>query len=289
MKALLVALLPLSAAAADITPDTACGAPGVGIGAHGQTLEMARPGMRVDEGGRWVQCDRPCVPPSGATNALRTWSVGNNRCTSADRAATNTTHPARDQVLKHGAFGTWKQWMGPMRGQLVEWCDDGTRTVVAATCAPATQCDYAIRFDRAVYEGGRQVRRTYIYDARPAAARVPIGATVDAVAADGARWPVTCKAGDLVAPQELPSPVAPAASRPAPVALPGCGPQTLTRGGLTTVYSGPRVDEGRTVIVRLGLRYMPAWCRDGRLSLDPPTVTPETAASSAEAWRSGIR
>ena len=108
---------------------------------------------------------------------------------------------------------------------------------------------------------------------------------MNAVAADGARWPVTCKAGDLLAPQELPRPAAPAASRPAPVVLPGCGPQTLTRDGLTTVYSGPRVDEGRTVIVRLGMRYMPAWCRDGRLSLDPPTVTPESAASSADAWR----
>ena len=49
----------------DITPGTACGAPGVGVLPAGARVARAEPGWRVDDRGRWVECDRPCIPPAG--------------------------------------------------------------------------------------------------------------------------------------------------------------------------------------------------------------------------------
>lgn len=85
-----------------------------------------------------------------------------------------------------------------------------------------------------------------------------------------------------------PAPPASVASAPAVVAPPapvdpGCGRQTLRRGGLTAVYPGPVLTEGASSTVRLGLRYVPVWCRDGRLTFDAPVLTSEQAASAAKA------
>lgn len=262
------------------TPNSVCGAEGVGLDPVSHAIVRRQtPGYRVDERGNWVECDRPCIPAAGQGEAFRTWSVGPHQCTTFDSYASDAGNRARDRVLRHGEFGYWQQWLGQMRGHLIEQCDDGRRSAVSVTCEPATHCDTSIRIER---DGV-----AYSYDARPSERRVPLGATVDALSDDGRRWPVACVDGDLVAPTVLPPPPpAVRPSAPAAPAEPGCGPQTIRRGGQTAVYAGPRVAEGGSVVVRLGMRYVPVWCRAaGRMSLDPPALTRERAASAADAWR----
>jgi hypothetical protein len=168
-----------------ITPGTACGAPGVGV-AHGGNYRVARhePGWRVDDSGHWTECDRPCVPPGATASDYRTWSVGPHRCTTRIRSGVGR----RDETIRHGEATTWRQWTGSMRGELIERCDDGVRSVVAVTCAPARQCDTSWSSDG------------YTYDGR--VAPVALGEYAQALAADGTTRRLRCVAGSWVeAPQ----------------------------------------------------------------------------------------
>lgn len=226
---------PASAASAPPTPTPgmACGAGGIGYGSSGK-LVARKPGeapdLRIDAVGVWQLC-KPCLPAK--PEAFRTWAA----CTSALANDSNPASPARDRVLQHGETGSWRQWTGPMRGHLIESCSDGTRTVVAASCAPATECDTR----REVTIDGK----SYAYDARPRHARVPVGGYAQAVAADGTTLRLQCVAGSLaVAPEVAPTP------RPTTTAKPiTCGSQSLNAGQWRWVYVGARVDIGAVVTV----------------------------------------
>lgn len=214
-----------------VTPDTACGARGIGRDANTfEVVEMASAGHRVDSTGTWVACDRPCTPERFAT----TWTVAGNTC----------TVPLPTEAVLHSRTSYRQQWQGPMRGQLVERCVDQAPVLLGATCAPATHCTTEYKFDR---DGVR-----YVYDARPVGAAVPVGRTVDAIGPDKQRWPLSCVAGDWVFPLALPTAptIRVAASAPAL----WCGAQTFNAGapGRTVKwrYSGPRVQFGAEVAVR---------------------------------------
>lgn len=213
---------PAASAVADglaVTPGTACGAPGVGR-VDGRGVEKGqRPGRRVDESGRWVDCDRACEP--ARPEAFRTWSQGDAVCTTYSRYASSPTHPARDRGLVHGELGRWEQWQGAMRGALTELCLDGQRKVLAATCAPATHCATVWARDGLVYDG------------RQRAAAVPLGGFATATSSDGRSVRIQCVAGDWMA-------------------TPQCQPgqevtRTYTWQRRVYRYSGPPVDVGARV------------------------------------------
>jgi hypothetical protein len=67
-----------------------------------------------------------------------------------------------------------------MRGTLIERCDDGVRSVVATTCAPAVACDTYWADDGFAYDG-----RT---------APVPVGQYAHARASDGESRRIKCVA-----------------------------------------------------------------------------------------------
>lgn len=233
----------------DITPGTACGAPGVGVLPAGARVARAEPGWRVDDRGRWVECDRPCIPPAGQHEAVRVWSEGPHTCTSLLRSSGQSSgHPSRDRVLRHGELGAWQQWTGAMRGRLVEQCEDGTRAVRQSTCAPATHCDTAW--------GGSD---GLSYDGRQRGAAVPLGGYAQASAPDGRTRRIQCVAG-------------------AWVESPQCGAgQTVVRRYSTETrkyrYDGGPVDIGTKVRAeQVEVRY-----RDGRVVADPGE------------WRNSIR
>jgi hypothetical protein len=232
-----------------ITPGTACGAPGVGVLPAGARVARAEPGWRVDDRGRWVECDRPCIPPAGQHEAVRVWSEGPHTCTSLLRSSGQSSgHPSRDRVLRHGELGAWQQWTGAMRGRLVEQCEDGTRAVRQSTCAPATHCDTAW--------GGSD---GLSYDGRQRGAAVPLGGYAQASAPDGRTRRIQCVAG-------------------AWVESPQCGAgQTVVRRYSTETrkyrYDGGPVDIGTKVRAeQVEVRY-----RDGRVVADPGE------------WRNSIR
>jgi len=186
--ALLMALPALAA--------TECGQPGTGKIADGtvqtRTAEQAR-GTFVADDGFWTLCppskaappSAPCVPQ---TTSFREWSQGPYNCTTADGYASSSDSPARDRVLLHGQSGMWRQWQGPMRGALIERCNDGVRTVVTAFCSPTTHCDVRVEIHRR--------GESYVYDAR-GGGRVPVGGTVQAVAASGKTMALQCVQGDF--------------------------------------------------------------------------------------------
>lgn len=205
------------------TPDTKCGAEGIGIGSDNSVSKRKEAGWRVDSKGFWIQCDRPCAPIEGQVTDFLTWKQGDNECTTRDAYQSNPSSPARNRMLGHHELGVWEQWHGPMRGRLHEWCDDSKRTRTLATCAPATECDTKIEH---FHEG-----KTFVYDARPENARVPNGKSVELKAGDGTTWPVTCVAGDWRIPIERPAPPPP----PRPPVAPICMAQTF----LADVYGLP--------------------------------------------------
>ena len=119
------------------------------------------------------------------------------------------------------------------------------------------------------------MRRGVTYEINGRRNEVPNGPDADAVSLDGRRWPVRCEAGDWVAPEVLPTVKPSPAVRPPPVALPGCGPQTVSLGALATYYGGPRVPEGGSTTLRVGLRVVALYCVDGKLQTERPgPVTP---------------
>jgi hypothetical protein len=276
---------------ADVTP-TACGEGGIGeiySGDRAGQIERraGKHGQRVNASGFW---EAGCTPPAAVAPRApapcipveygkpRTWTAGGYTCTTAPARPgySGVDDPRLDQVLIHGAYGVWRQTEGGMRGLLVEQCDDGRRAQRVATCQPATHCDTQITVDR---DGV-----SYTYDGRPAGAGVPAGGRVDAVAADGRRWPVACVDGDWRPALALapPVPALPAAASRPP--LSGCGPQTVVLNGRISGYGGPRVEAGTGVVVWFGMRAVGLVCTSsGKLA--PPSASPAGAASAADAWR----
>lgn len=208
---------------ADITRDSACGAPGIGRVWAGERREQIEPrdgkeGYRVNEAGYWeVGCKPPPPPPPPApcpgTGQPVTWTVGEHTCTTARPRAGTTPTSALHQTLQSGQIQVLRQWIGPMRGTRIERCTDGVRSQVSATCAPATHCDTGW----SKTAGSPSV--TYSYDARPQAARIPLGGYAQAQGSDGSTLRVQCVAGEI---------------RAAPQCMPG---QTVRQ-----VYSGGPID-----------------------------------------------
>jgi hypothetical protein len=194
ISVLLLAMLPAMTMAAT------CG----GVAGTGKRVGVADPvtlsateakGLFVAKDGFWTQCPTPgpapvykdCIPPN---SDFRTWSAGDNTCSTYNKYATSINDPARDKVIKHSQAAMWQQWQGPMRGALIERCTDGTRTVLTSYCSPAEYCDVKVTYAIGSKE--------YTYDARPRDKRVPIGTTVYAVATDGKTIPIRCEKGNFV-------------------------------------------------------------------------------------------
>lgn len=234
------------------TPNRGCGQGGSGYMAGRGIVDMLPEeagGWKIDSAGVWKEC-APCMPAE--PEAFRTWAVGPYTCTTARAHDSDPNSRARNRVLRHGEASAWSQWIGSMRGQLIESCSDGQRTVVAATCQPATGCDHNITAWRGgVRSDGQETR--YTYNGAGEGREVPNGAGVALAGDDGTTWPATCRDGEWAVPVSLPvEPPKPAPVRPK---LIGCGSQTISaRVGLQTLsywrYSGPRVALGETVNVR---------------------------------------
>ena len=241
--AMLIALFSLPALA-QLTPGTACGAAGVGYlqGPSGRpvmaskTAEQAtKDNTYVAPNGEWTVCPEPGKPPEPKPCAVDgsppqvSWTGGGAACNGGSLPG-----------LRHGENVELRQVFGRARGSLVYQCTDGARTVVRATCKPATHCDYGWTYDR----GGK----AYAYDGH--AHPVALGASVDALAADGSKWRLRCVAGDFVQ-------------------APQCGPQQVARvygrQVRTYRYAGPPVDQGAQVRANQvdGDRWTVATCAPG--------------------------
>lgn len=255
------AIVHLPAAAQAVDRDTACGAAATGYKGDGTkvpvtlTAEQAQ-GLRVGADQHWMWCEAKAPPPPptdcAAAPVAKRWGPDVAACSAG-----------ADAPISHGQSRVWLQQAGPLRGMLVEACADGQRRVVVQTCAPAAECDNQAEVTR---DGA-----VYRYDARAHAARVALGATVRAVADDGRTWPLTCVAGEWVAPASLPADVQTAPPR---VQLQGCGSQTFAaRVGLQPLsywrYAGPRVstDDVVTVATTAGAEASAVCGPNGRLSL----------------------
>lgn len=196
---------------ADVKP-TACGEGGIGevyAGERRGQIERreGKPGYRVNGQGFWeVGCKPPPPPPPPApcpgSGKPAQWTVGEHTCMGA-------VH----QSIQSGRIQALRQWIGTHRGTLIERCTDGVRSTVSATCAPATHCDTGW----SQRTGSPSV--TYSYDARPQAARIPLGGYATATGSDGSTLRVQCVAGEI---------------KPAPQCVAG---QTVTQR-----YSGGPVD-----------------------------------------------
>ena len=203
----IMALAMLPAFAMAQTAPVACGVGGTAKIASGELVTRSAAsaaGLQIKEDGYWwtclppayvppVQPPKPCVPQN---QGFRTWTVGEHSCTTYRKYASSATDPARDRVIDHNRIGIWNQWTGSMRGQLIERCTDGVRTVAGATCAPVTHCDSKWSTSA---DGGKTV---YVYDARSTPNRVPVGAYAQAVADDGKTLRIQCVAGDFKAAPE---------------------------------------------------------------------------------------
>lgn len=243
----------------DITFATECGAPGVGRKWGGPTAgqierKEGRPGYRVNEGGYWeVNCKAPSPPsppsPCPGSGLPAEWSVGEYICTTV-RPFTAPSPSALHQAIESGKVQIFRQWIGPMRGVLIEKCTDGVRSTVSATCSPATHCDTSWSKRTGV------PAVTYTYDARPQSARIALGSYAEAKGSDGSSLRVQCVAGEI---------------KPAPQCLPGqkitqtysggpIDPKTGERLGDIRVYryDGEPVDPGKKVkLLQIEGRPMP--------------------------------
>ncbi len=155
--------------------------------------EAREQNARIGEDGYWWTCPAPKVEAPALPRhcypvqheAFRTWAADSHACTTWRKYASSPRDPGRDRVIRENETDMWTQWTGPMRGQLIERCVAGERVVVGATCRPVTHCDTKLATSS---DGGKTV---YVIDAR-GPARVPIGAVVQAVAANGKSIAVKC-------------------------------------------------------------------------------------------------
>jgi hypothetical protein len=180
-----------------------CGVGGTAKSADGTVVtktdaEATAQQARIGDDGYWWTCPKPqvvapvlpkhCIPEQH--EAFRTWTVGSHKCTTWRKYASSATDPGRDRVIREGETDMWMQWTGPMRGQLIEWCQNGQRHVVGATCRPVTHCDHLWTTSS---DGGKTI---YSIDAR--SKPVPVGTVAQAVAADGKAIPVRCTVNGFV-------------------------------------------------------------------------------------------
>lgn len=230
---------------ADVKP-TACGEGGIGevyAGFNRGRIEAreGKPGYRVNEQGYWeVGCKPPPPPPPPAacpgSGKPVEWTVGEHTCTTA---RPNPQPSALQQGLPSGRVQILTQWVGPMRGTLIERCTDGVRSTVSATCAPATHCDTGW----SKRSGFPQV--TYSYDARPEAKQIPVGEYAAATGSDGSTLRVQCVAGEI-----KPAPQCTAGQKVTQTYSGGAvDPATGKHLGDTRVYryDGDPVDPGKLV------------------------------------------
>lgn len=246
------AATPASAASAALTradvKPTACGEGGVGeiyAGERRGQIErrVGLPGYRVNEEGFWsVGCKPPPPPqpPAACPGSGRpaAWTVGEYTCTTA-RPNIPPQPSALQHAIQSGRVQILTQWIGPMRGTLIERCTDGVRSTVSATCAPATHCDTGW----SKRSGSPGV--TYTYDARPQAARIPLGSYATATGSDGSTMRVQCVAGEIKpAPQCTAGQTVTQAYSGGPI-----DPTTGERLGDIRIYryDGPPVDPGKLV------------------------------------------
>lgn len=161
-----------------------------------RTAEQAK-GTFIAADGYWTLCQteeqtRPATPKDCAGDAsFRHWQDQRTgeRCTTTNPYAANATNPARDQGIRHGQIGVWRQWEGTQRGTLIESCTDGKRKTLLASCTKVTHCDVLI---------STQVKgKVYRYDGR-GDKRVPLGGSATAVAADGSSIRLQCVGGNFV-------------------------------------------------------------------------------------------
>lgn len=203
LTALFLALFALLLFAPILAQAGECGVGGTaknvaGIEVTKTDQEAKDQNARIGFDGYWWTCPPPkieapvlpkhCIPEKH--EAFRTWTVGENHCTTWRKYATSPTDPARDRVILEGRTDVWQQWTGTMRGMLIERCVAGVRQVAGATCEPVTHCDHKWSTST---DGGKTV---YVIDARPKP--VPIGATVQAVAANGKTLDVKCTVNGFV-------------------------------------------------------------------------------------------
>lgn len=149
---------PAALTAADITFDSPCGAPGVGRVWAGERREQieprdGQPSHRVNAAGYWEVGCKPPAPPSPpaacpGSEAAATWTVDGATCTATGRRGSGPFDTGSIPGVAHGGTAKRLQWAGAMRGSITYGCTDGVRSVVAASCAAATQCDTAIRLNR---------------------------------------------------------------------------------------------------------------------------------------------
>lgn len=174
-----------------------CGVGGTARNVNGEPVtktdaEAAEQRARIGPDGYWWTCPAPgvvepplpkhCIPKK--IEAFRTWEVDGHKCSSWRKNDASPTSPARDRVIRENETEIWFQRTGTMRGHLIERCVAGERKVVGATCRPTTHCDYKWSTSA---DGGKTV---YVIDARPKP--IPIGQTVQAVAANGKSITVKC-------------------------------------------------------------------------------------------------
>ena len=162
----------------------------------------AAAGWRVDDAGKWVECNRPCPLCS-----LGPSEPGVKAMPFALPTTAMTLTGDRRPVTECCCTDSWEvgRWLGAKRGVLHERCENGVRTQTLSTCAPATECDTKITATR---NGKAQLR------CAPESSRVPNGTSINLTAEDSSTWPATCTAGSWNVPNVLPKPAKPAASAP---------------------------------------------------------------------------
>lgn len=177
-----------------VTPNTECGADGVGRTASGNIVRMALPGNRVNEQGNWIACDRPCIGNNQYQKFLE-WSESGNKCTSAVPEASSGLHHSRFQGVLHQQYADYVDFSGRYNGMLRLRCDDGAMRKEIEVCRDTLMggCneDVAVAESR---PGGS--KRWYYYNA----SRTPVnnGGVVKAVAENGRTMDLVCREGRLI-------------------------------------------------------------------------------------------
>lgn len=174
-----------------LTPNTKCGAEGVGRTISGGIVRMALPGNKVNENGMWVSCDRTC----GGDQKFVEWSEGGNKCTSAVPEASGPTHHARFQGILHQQYADYVDFSGRYNGMVRLRCEDGAIRKEIEVCRDTLLggCNEDVAIAEARPGGSK---RWYYYNA----SRTPVsnGAVVKAVAERGQTMDLVCREGRLV-------------------------------------------------------------------------------------------